>query len=351
MSDVRPLDIPVDELRDVLRWGYGLSPDRMDVVSGEVATVCRAVVGGRTYAVKACPVEGDDVHLARWQTDAMQRLAPLGLPVPAVKPDLAGRALHEHSRGPVQVLVHVTDWLSDPPLVEVPMGRQLLRSVGETAARVAAGLDGLEPPAATSHPWELVRTGETLRSVIGDVRDVAVGELVRSALDVFDRELAPLLSALPWGVVHHDLHDANLLVGTGPDGRMQITGILDFGDMVRAPRVTELAVAAAYAARNCTDPADALHEVAAGWSSELVLTADEARVLLPASIARLAVNVAVWTSRMSGPRAAYARARVGGSAVALASLLEVEPRSFERLLKARLVSRRSCQRPEKKGTR
>lgn len=335
MSGPRPLDVPVNEIRHILRTGYGLDADHVDVLSGELATVCRVVAHGRSYALKAVPVQGAEVHHVRWQTDVMQRLSKHGLPVPAVTPDLAGRALYEHVRGDVLVLVQLTEWLSDPPLGEVRVDRPLLRSVGETAAQVSMGLQGLEPPVPASHSWELVRTRESVGAVLGEVGDVRVAQLVREALDVFDRRLAPLLPDLPWCVVHHDLHDSNLLVGASPaGGRRYITGILDFGDMVRAPRVAELSVAAAYAARNTTDPRGALIDVAAGWSSRLDLTRDEARALLPAAIARLAVNSAIWASRMSGPRASYARARVGGSTRALASLLEVEPRSFERDLAA-----------------
>lgn len=330
MRGPQPLDVPVEEVRQILRTGYGLEADHVEVLSGELATVCQVVSDGRSYALKAMPVSGAEADHVRWQTDVMQRLARRGLPVPTVTPDRAGRALYEHLRADELVLVQLAEWLSDPPLGEVPVDRPLLVSVGETAAQVSLGLHGLEPPVPASHAWELVRTRESVGAVLADVGDVGVAQLVREAVDVFDRRLAPLLPALPWCVVHHDLHDSNLLVGTSPSGVRAITGILDFGDMVRAPRVAELSVAAAYAARNATDPRGALIDVAAGWASKLDLTQDEVRALLPAAIARLAVNSAVWAARMSGPRADYARARVGGSTGALASLLEVEPRSFER---------------------
>lgn len=334
MSGLDPLDVPVDEVRRILHTGYMIDADRVDVVSGEVATVCRVLAQGRSYALKVMPVQGAEVQHFRWQTDVMQRLSELGLPIPALTPDLTGRALYEQVRGDVLVLVQLTDWLSDPPLGKVEVDRQLLRAVGEAAAQVSIGLQDLEPPAAISHPWELVRTRDSVGAVLGEIGEVGVVGLVREALDVFDRQLAPVLPSLPWCVVHHDLHDANLLVGTSPGGRRHITGILDFGDMVRAPRVAEISVAAAYAARNSRDPRGALIDVAAGWASKLDLTPDEARALLPAAIARLAVNTAIWASRMSGPRAGYARTRASGSIDALTSLLEVEPRSFERELAA-----------------
>lgn len=329
MGGARPLDLSVDEIHHILRTGYGLTPEQVVVISGELATVCRVVAHGRNYAIKAMPVQDDEARHMRWQTDVMQRLASRGLPIPAVTADVGGRALHEYARGGVVVLVQLTDWLSDPPLSDVAVDRPLLRAVGEMAAQVSIELGGLEPPSTTSHPWELVRTRESASAALEEVADASVARLVREALNVFDRRLAPLLPDLPWCVVHHDLHDSNLLVGVSASGQRGITGILDFGDLVRGPRVAELAVAAAYAARHTQDPRGALIDVAVGWSSRLDLTRDESRSLLPAAIARLAVNVAIWASRMSGPRADYARARVNGSSGALACLLEVEPSSFQ----------------------
>jgi hydroxylysine kinase len=197
--------------------------------------------------------------------------------------------------------------------VTVRVDPPLLRAVGETAARVSVALDGLDPPAPTCHAWELIRAGDTLRGVVGQVPD----RRVAAALDVFERDLRPLFDRLPWTIVHHDLHDSNLLVGAG-----RITGILDFGDLTYGPRLAELAVAAAYAARNTADPHAAVLEVAAGWASVLPLTAEETQGLLPAVVTRLATNVAVWASRATGPRAQYATARAAGSVDALEALLQ-----------------------------
>lgn len=322
------LDLPVARVRDILARGYHLSVDDVQVVSGEVATVCRAVVGGRPYAVKAMPVSGDEAAVVGWQTRAMVRLRDGGLPVPAVRPDVEGRLLHPHEQGGRLVLVQVTDWLGDPPLSDVPVDPPLLRAVGDVAARVSLALAGDEPPVATGHPWELVRTAESIGAVVDRLDDPHVAALVAAAVRVFDEQVAPALPDLPWSVVHHDLHDANLLVGPGPDGRRVVTGILDFGDMVRAPRVAELAVAAAYAARNTDDPRSALLDVAAGWVARSALTPPESAVVLPGAIARLATNVAMWASRASGPRAAYAGARTVGAADALEQLLGVDPVAF-----------------------
>lgn len=145
-----------------------------------------------------------------------------------------------------------------------------------------------------------------------------------TSLSRFSREVLPQLDSLPRAVVHHDLHDANLLTSADADGRRYVSGILDFGDTVHGVRVAELAVAAAYAARPCADPVGALLTVLAGWvDAGAELTALERQVLYPAAIGRLAVNAAVWASRSAGPRGDYARARANGSLDALGRMLAV----------------------------
>jgi hydroxylysine kinase len=333
-SDV--LDMPIDEVEVVLRRAYGMDPTHIDVLSGELATVCKVDDAGRTLAFKATPADDGDDATLRWQTTAMQRLSLAGLPVPAVETDVDGHLLHEHVSCGRRALIQVTEWLEDPPLSDVAIDESLLRAVGEVAARVSRGLEGLEAPGPAGHRWELVRSGDSIRAALDDACHPDFAAQAQAGLRVFEEQLAPVLPRLPWTVVHHDLHDANLLIGTAADGDRCITGILDFGDMVLAPRVAELSVAAAYAARNTRHAKAALIEVAEGWANVIPLTPEEASALLPATISRLAVNLAVWASRMSGPRAHYAERRVSGSSQALETLLAVDPASFETRLLDRL---------------
>jgi Ser/Thr protein kinase RdoA (MazF antagonist) len=332
------LDLPDGDVRRILLGGYGIAAADIATVSGEIATVCRVRSGPRLLALKVMPADDPAAEaLIRWQTEAMVALSRSGLPVPTTIADGAGRFLHPHRADGRLVLAHLTTWLTDPPLSDVPVDTPLLEDVGRTAARVHRGLDDLGPPPASSgHPWELTRTAETIRSVMGRIEDPLAVRLTASALAVFEDRLAPRLPELPRGVVHHDLHDSNLLVRIDRAGRRRVAGILDFGDMVRGPRLAELAVAAGYAARHAADPRTALLDAAAGWSQVCALTSAERACLLPAVVSRLAVNAAVWAARATGTRAAYARSRLGGTTATLERLLATDPDAFEAALARRL---------------
>jgi hydroxylysine kinase len=147
--------------------------------------------------------------------------------------------------------------------------------------------------------------------------------LVGRAADAFAADVTPVLASLPRAVVHHDLHEANLLVGS-VDGQQRIVGVIDFGDMVWGLRAAELAVAAGYSARLTADPLDGFLAVVAGWGSHLPLDDAELDVLLPLARTRLAVNVAIWSARSATTRSSYAAARSAGSTRALRALLDAE---------------------------
>jgi hydroxylysine kinase len=89
----------------------------------------------------------------------------------------------------------------------------------------------------------------------------------------------------------------NVLVDAADTDR--IAAILDFGDMVRAPLINDLAVAAAYQLGKDDDPlADVLPFVAA-YHAVLPLTCQEIDVLFNLMLARLVMVVAIsgWRAR------------------------------------------------------
>ena len=136
-----------------------------------------------------------------------------------------------------------------------------LESLGRTVARVDRALADFEhPDMHRPHVWDL-----------------------RNGPDV------PALDHLPHQVIHNDANEHNVLVGD--DGR--VAGLIDFGDLCRAPRVCGLAVAAAYAKTALAVPERELLQLVAGYH-EIAPLAPEELALLPDLIrTRLATSVAM----------------------------------------------------------
>ena len=88
-----------------------------------------------------------------------------------------------------------------------------------------------------------------------------------------------------------------------------ISGVLDFGDVLHTARVSELAIAVAYAMLRKPDPLLAAADVVRGYCELAPLTDDELAAVFPIAAARLCVNALTWTAR-AGSNGEYARLRM-----------------------------------------
>ena len=141
--------------------------------------------------------------------------------------------------------------------------------------------------------------------------------------DRFDADIAPALPGLRWQVVHGDLNPHNILADpAGPD---RVTGILDFGDMVRTPLVCDLAIAASYRI-DPAHPLDSLSDFAAAWHATDPLTGAE-RALLPDLVAARMVTTVAITARRAArypANAAYILRNVPSARAGLAALATLD---------------------------
>ncbi|MEH3076737.1 MAG: phosphotransferase [Quadrisphaera sp.] len=300
---------------------FGLCATRTTLQLSEEATVARVTTPSHDLAVKVFDASAVDERTVRWRHELAALAAARGLPVPqplraadgslTVTVRLAGRT----------VLAQASTWSTGVPLAECDVDAALLDEVGRVAARLSLALaDAPPPPPHEPHAWDLRSSAATLTEAVARVSDpetrtVALGAL-RASQGVRDR-----LDRLPQGVVHHDLHDENLRIGGAGAGR-RVVGILDFGDATVGPRIADLVVPAAYAARHCSDPASAVDAVVEGWRSVSALEDGELAAITALAAVRLATNAAVWRSRADGPRGEYARTRSRGSLGAARALLE-----------------------------
>jgi murein DD-endopeptidase MepM/ murein hydrolase activator NlpD len=101
----------------------------------------------------------------------------------------------------------------------------------------------------------------------------------------------PIASNLRTSVVHNDANDYNVLVSDDRAGQKTVAGIIDFGDMLHTYTASEVAVAAAYAMLDKTDPLAAAAEIVAGYHEVFPLTELELEALYTLICMRLAVSV------------------------------------------------------------
>ncbi|MFC6234061.1 phosphotransferase, partial [Leucobacter soli] len=323
------LSISHDESAHLLREHYGVDPVRLTAMHSELSTVARVdLADDRSLVFRASCGTPEELEAARWRIGAMDHLAARGVPTGRTVPSADGSPIVSVELDAGPAILHVGEWLDGVMLDSAKPTPALMRSVGRVAGEVSAGLASWPaPPVDVGHPWELTRTLETVASTIVSVTDPATRAVLDAAVERFASVVAPVLPTLPRSVVHHDLHDSNLLVDTGAE---RISGVLDFGDMVFGPRIADLAVPAMHAGRAAEDPAEAFLLVAEGWGragqfeNTVQLEEDEIAVVFDAGLGRLAVNLSVWTDRARSDRADYARARSSRTERTLRLLLDAD---------------------------
>ena len=163
--------------------------------------------------------------------------------------------------------------------------------------RLGAGIAHLQLAMSTfSHPklnrdfkWNLMQANWIIDSLsaVGDPDRVA---LIQSIM--VDYEFARgVADTLPSTAIHNDINDHNIIITPSLANKPELGGIIDFGDMCRAPRVCELAIAGAYIVLDHPQAENALSMLIAGFHSVLLLTEQEIDLIYPLLRARLAVSV------------------------------------------------------------
>lgn len=92
-------------------------------------------------------------------------------------------------------------------------------------------------------------------------------------------------------IIHNDFNPDNILV-SDEDG-LNVSGIIDFGDMIQAPLINDLATAAAYQPIDNTDPLKNLADLAACYHKKLPLASIELDILFDLVRARQVMIVAI----------------------------------------------------------
>ncbi|MCJ8323848.1 MAG: aminotransferase class III-fold pyridoxal phosphate-dependent enzyme [Rhizobiales bacterium] len=103
--------------------------------------------------------------------------------------------------------------------------------------------------------------------------------------------LLPQLNELPKQAIHNDLNDHNILVKKTTGGQQDLAGIIDFGDATFAPRVCNVAIAAAYLMLDVDRPLDYLQQFVSAYHQHNPLSAAEIRLIWQLARMRLAVSV------------------------------------------------------------
>lgn len=315
----------------LVEQGWGLTPaDQRRLDTERDDTLLLTLADGSHRVLKVAHPR-DDPGVLDLQCAALAHVASAdpSLPLPRLLPDVDGAALRTVTGEDGEArLARLLDYLPGTTLRYEGTTAEQRRAVGAAAGRLSRALADFEHPSSSRYlPWDLQQVG-TLRHLLSHVDDAEARDVVAGVLDEYDARTGAALRAARQQVVHQDLNPDNLLVDPSADGF--VTGVLDFGDIVRSSVVGDLAVCMAYsvdAAGPDDDPWAAAYDVARGFAGVRPLTPDEA-VLLPDLVrTRLAQRLLLnsWLAASDPSNAHYTGRTIHRAVVAIARLHAVAP--------------------------
>ncbi|MFQ5993350.1 MAG: phosphotransferase, partial [Nitrospiraceae bacterium] len=226
-------------------------------------------------------------------------------------------------------LVRLLSYVPGHLLVDVsPHTPELLHSFGLFFARLDQALASFSHPALKRElQWDLARARQVVGQQLVHIEDRERRSLVTHFHQRFQELAEPALPSLRLSVIHNDGNDYNVLVTGLPTLGGEVTGVLDFGDMVSSCTVFELAVCAAYAILDKADPVAAAADVVGGYHSANPLTELELRLLYDLIAMRLCTSVTMSASQQKcHPENAYLTVSEVPAWAALERLARVNPR-------------------------
>ncbi|NIJ37554.1 hypothetical protein FHR22_002238 [Sphingopyxis panaciterrae] len=281
---------------------YG-SAARAEKIASELDAVFRVkeVRDGREYLLRIGDNRAGIADLQVAVLDHIAASAP-GLPVARVHKSSAASAVIPLPSGQDgRYAAFATTFLSGKPLAALRSLSQR-NELFELLAKLDRSLDGFSHPGARrSLLWDVSRADQ-VALMTKAIPSAGLRNLADSALEDWRALAAPRLGALRRQVIHNDFNPSNILAAQ--DGA--ITGIIDFGDVIDAPLICDLATAIAY--QEPQHGFDTLLATAvAAYGRDLPLLEEEIAILPILVRARAAMVVAIthWRAAQNPGNRAY----------------------------------------------
>lgn len=289
----------VDAARDVAKDCYGIEGECRALRSERDQNFRIDTGNGTRYVLKiANRSESNDT--IDFQLGALRHIAAVdaSLPVPRVVETLDNQlfARATFANGDEHI-VYVLGYLHGVPLSATAeaTGAATRRSLGALLARVDIALQGYFHPAARQqHPWN-IETCTRLQPLTRHIAEKADRALIDDVFERMTETVLPRLQTLRHQVIHQDAHTDNVLVDA--QDAAQITGLIDFGDLLHGTLAAEIAVACdsvAFATRDIVTP---VCEIVASFDAVLPLHEDEVDVIHDLLCARAALTATIVAAR------------------------------------------------------
>lgn len=293
--DTRRPRLSVSGLSSALALHFGLGGDLAPLAEEREQVFSMAAEDGATLIVRASLLDALS-ESAVVQSEALDAVAAAdpSLPVPRVHRSRRGRAIELAREGKNEYQIRVLSCLPGHPR-GAPWNDATLRHVGVTVGRLDRALATCQS-SETAFPllWNL-SDAHQIRSFAQFIKEPRLRGLVARAIDAFEGDALPRMRDLPTQLIHNDISPKNLLFEGS--NLTELSGIIDFGDVVSAPRVVDLGIAIARFALP-ESPLSSVKPLVEGYNEASALNSLELSLLPSIVCARLAMRIAIWSWRL-----------------------------------------------------
>ena len=217
--------------------------------------------------------------------------------VPRIVRTLEGRVATTMSDGEIVHVVRLVSYVHGRTLADVTPDVVLARKLGSCLAEIDIGLRSFEY--AGDHQaslWDMQR-GLELRGLTQHVEGPGLLSVINRCFDDFEKNALPHFTSLRTQFIHNDFNPGNVLVAESD--HQTIAGVIDFGDIARAPLIIDVAIAAAYLRPENDDPLALAISFVAGYDTITRLDSAELELLYDLVRTRLATTLTIMYWRKS----------------------------------------------------
>jgi hydroxylysine kinase len=281
------------EVESLVRRLYGIDGKAELLVAERDQNCLIRTATGERYVLKISNLS-EPISIVDFQIAALDHAARTGpaLPLPHVARTLAG-----HTRDVVVVpeggrcTVRMLTYLDGLQVQKTCRSTAQRRAMATCLAALNLALKDFTHPAAAHDLLWNVATAHHLRDKLDCIADPGQRAIATLFMDRFTDTVLPRLGSLRAQVIHNDFHLYNVLVD--PNDQDRVTGIIDFGDMVHAPLIGEVATAAAYHMGSEQDPFEGPAQFVGAYHAVLPLTAAEQEVAADLMATRHLISVLI----------------------------------------------------------
>ena len=307
---------------------FGLAGDYLPLVSERDQNFRLTTSDGRRFVVKVTSSLEQGV-VTDFQIEALLHLEKEeSIPLPRVERTADGESSATIDVAGTACRLRLVEFVDGRPLDDIEITPDIASRFGTALATLDRALDGFSHPGQSPLLlWDMQRTSE-VRDLLSFIDEEKLHRRVEAVIDDFETRVAPGMDELRMQVIHSDANPENVLLCDSG------VGFIDFGDMMMAPLVFEVAIAAAYL--RAPDPLELIVPFVAAYHAALPLQRIERRLFFDLVRARLATSITLfyWRLRERDPADEYRSKLLATEQSAVDFLVALDELGRERFLAA-----------------